>query len=105
LSLYRSLLDLRKRHAALSVGRCRAVASSGDVLSYIRYTQDEQFLVVLNLGPHAVDFSLESVDRAATALLSTYLDRQIAMTHTHLSLRPNEGVILALESPTAAEAP
>ena len=105
LSLYRSLLDLRKRHAALSVGRFQAVASSGDVLSYIRSMRDEQFLVVLNLGPHAADFSLESVDRAATALLSTYLDGRIAVTHTHLSLRPNEGVILALESPTAAEPP
>jgi alpha-glucosidase len=105
LSLYRSLLDLRRRHTALSVGGYQAVAASGDVLGFIRCTQDERFLVVLNLGPHAADFSLEAADRTATALLSTYLDRQIAMTHTHLSLRPNEGVILALESPTAAEAP
>jgi alpha-glucosidase len=105
LSLYRSLLDLRKRHAALSVGRYQAVAASGNVLSYIRYMQDERFLVVLNLGPQAGDFPLESVDGAATALLSTYLDRQITMTHNRLSLRPNEGVILALEPPTVAESP
>jgi alpha-glucosidase len=104
LSLYRSLLDLRKRHAALSVGRYRAVAASGNLLSYIRYTRDERFLVVLNLGAQAADFSLESLDRDATALLSTYLDRQITMTHKRLSLRPNEGVILALEAPTVEEA-
>jgi alpha-glucosidase len=105
LSLYRCLLDLRKRYAALSVGEYQAVAGSVDVLSFIRYTQDERLLVVLNLGPHAADFPLESAGRASAALMSTYLDQRIAMTHTHLSLRPNEGVILTLEMPITTGAP
>ncbi|HEY0747210.1 MAG TPA: DUF3459 domain-containing protein, partial [Steroidobacteraceae bacterium] len=105
LSLYRRLLDLRKTHAALSVGEYQAVAGSVDILSFIRYTQDERLLVVLNLGPHAADFPLESAGRASAALLSTYVDQGIAMTPTHLSLRPNEGVILRLETPITADPP
>jgi alpha-glucosidase len=105
LSLYRCLLDVRKRHPALSVGGYQAVAASGNLLSYIRYTQNERLLVVLNLGRHPVDFPLRSAGRAAGVLLSTYLDQRAAMTPTHLSLRPDEGVILTLATPIAADAP
>ncbi len=102
LSLYRCLLDLRKRYTALSLGGYRAVAACGDILSFIRYTQDERLLIVLNMGPNSAAFPLEGAGLAAAALLSTYLDQRIAMTPTHLCLRPNEGVILILETPLAA---
>ena len=105
LSLYRCLLDLRRRHIALSLGGYQAVAASGDILSFIRYTHDERLLIVLNLGSQLADFPFEGAGQPLAALLSTYLDQRTTMTPTHLSLRPNEGVIMALKTPMAAGEP
>lgn len=66
LSHYRSLIHLRNNHAALRVGDYQAVqAGENDnrVLAYLRQSQGEVVLVVVNLGNEAisdVQFSLET---------------------------------------------
>ena len=97
LSLYRRLLQLRKAHAALSIGGYVPVAATGALLAFVRHTPTERLLVVANLGAQPAGFAFETVGRAHSLLLSTYLDGQPRLTGSHLSLRPDEGVVLALE--------
>jgi len=101
LSLYRRLLELRRQHAALSIGGYQAVAARGAVLAYVRHTHDERLLVVTNLGVESAEFGLQSMGRAHSALLSTYLEGEPDITDGILSLRPNEGVVIELGPETS----
>jgi alpha-glucosidase len=96
LSLYRRLLSLRRRHAALSVGTYHAVAMSGDLLAYVRRGEGESFLVALNLGGQPQIATLTPPGLAGSMMLSTQLDREGEPVSSELELRANEGVIIAL---------
>jgi alpha-glucosidase len=96
LSLYRRLLELRRQHAALSIGGYQAVAARGAVLAYVRHTHDERLLVVTNLGAESAEFGLQSMGRAHSVLLSTYSEGKPDITDGILALRPDEGVIIEL---------
>jgi alpha-glucosidase len=100
LSLYRRLLELRRQHAALSVGSYQAIAATGTLLAYVRYTHAERLLIVANLGAQPTEFALQSAGRAHSLLLSTYLDGETHLTDSQLFLRPDEAVIIALVPPT-----
>jgi alpha-glucosidase len=78
------------------VGDYHPVAASGDLLAYLRRTDDESFLVALNLGNMPARLSAESMGLQGRILLSTRLDRGAEPLHTNLTLRGNEGVIAAL---------
>ena len=95
LTLYRQLLRLRSGHAALWDGKYEAVATTGDLLAYVRRTGNESFLVALNLGEGAFALTLSSPRMKGRVILSTYLDRAADSSDT-LNLRSNEGVIVAL---------
>ena len=101
LALYRQLLHLRRLHPALSVGDYEPVAMTGDLLAYVRSTRDERFLVALNLGEGPFALSLTALGAVGRTVLSTHLDRADASPAESLSLRANEGMIVALEGPTA----
>ncbi len=96
LALYRELLELRRVHRALAVGDYLPVTASGDLLAYLRRTEDEAFLVALNLGTMPSRLSLETLGLSGRILLSTRLDRGAEPLHANLTLRGNEGVIAAL---------
>ena len=49
-SLYRALLALRRRHAALAEGRIDQVAAQGPVLSFRRIAEGESLAVLANTG-------------------------------------------------------
>jgi alpha-glucosidase len=100
LSLYRRLLELRRQHAALSVGSYQAIAAAGTLLAYVRYTHAERLLIVANLGAQPTEFALQSAGRAQSLLLSTYLDGETHLTDSQLFLRPDEAVIITLAPPT-----
>jgi alpha-glucosidase len=96
LMLYRRLIGLRRRHPALSVGHYRPAESEGDVLAYERRHGAERLLVVLNLGhrPHTLPLPGGTNGRV---VLSTFLDRGGDVSLDQVELRPDEGVIVALE--------
>ncbi|HEY8947115.1 MAG TPA: alpha-amylase family glycosyl hydrolase, partial [Polyangiaceae bacterium] len=50
LSLYRHLIELRRRTPALSVGAYAPVPRQGDVIAYVRSHGSARFLIALNLG-------------------------------------------------------
>ena len=60
LSHYRTLIQLRNNHAALRVGEYTQVRADNDaLLSFLRVSQEETVLVIINLGDEAVrDYAL-----------------------------------------------
>jgi alpha-glucosidase len=98
LTLYRRLLQLRKSRPALSVGSYESVATTGDLLAYIRRAEGEAFLIALNLGEGPYQLALESLGLQGRRMLSTYLDGHEEETTPDLTLRANEGVIVELRA-------
>jgi alpha-glucosidase len=92
LSLYRSLLDLRRSEPALSVGTYVAVAASDGILAYERRHADRRLLIALNF--RAESQPLEIAGSANGCLLSTYLDQVQPTTGLSLMLRPHEGIVV-----------
>jgi alpha-glucosidase len=95
LSLYRSLIALRRAEPALALGAYVPVHAEGDLLAYLREGFGRRFLIVLNLSGMPADFSMPAAQSASIAL-STYLDREGGAALNALPLRPNEGIILDL---------
>jgi alpha-glucosidase len=93
LSLHRRLIALRREHAALSVGDYIPVATTGDLLAYIRGLGEDELLVALNLGSDLQVLELPDGWGRARVLLSTYLDRRDEMAG-EAALRRDEGLIL-----------
>jgi alpha-glucosidase len=96
LTLYRKLLELRRSRSALAVGSYEPVATTGDLLAYIRRAEGESFLIALNLGAGPYELSLESLGLRGRRLLSTYLDGHDEGGMQELALRANEGIIVEL---------
>jgi alpha-glucosidase len=94
LSLYRKLIDLRRKSSALRVGKYSLIPSAQDVLAYSREFAGERLLIALNLS-HEARPSAIHWEGAAKLHASTCLDRD-GEIHSPLNLRPDEGVILAL---------
>ena len=94
LSLYRSLIALRRERRALSVGDYARVSCAGNLMIYERRHANERLLVALNFGHNPESVSLPGVN--GEMLLSTHLDRARGPVPGHCDLRPDEGVILAL---------
>jgi alpha-glucosidase len=95
LNLYRKLLWLRRSTPALYGGAYQALPAATDCFVYLRTAGTERRLVVLNFSATARQLSL-SLQKEATILVSTHLDREGLVDLNSLELRPHEGVILAL---------
>jgi alpha-glucosidase len=91
LTLYRELLRLRRRSAALVFGAKRLLAAPDGVLAYERI-DGERLLVALNLTSE--ERGLDVPD--GTLLLSTHLDRAGEAVSQRLALRADEGAIVRL---------
>ena len=61
LSLYRRLLQLRRRHPALHSGDYRTLAVQGGALAFARAGMGERMVVIVNLGADAVEVVLDGV--------------------------------------------
>ncbi len=95
LTLYRRLLQLRRETPALAVGSYSPVTVSAENCFVYRRTSDRaECIVALNFSAENRQVSLPNA-RRGKILLSTHLDRH--ETLETISLRPFEGVILALE--------
>ncbi|MCM2375040.1 alpha-amylase family glycosyl hydrolase [Aporhodopirellula aestuarii] len=91
LSLYQTLLALRRTHTALAIGALVNVESTGDVLSFVRQHDDERLLIVLNIGNHSQTLPIPNETVNAKLQCSTAAPQTLDGT-----LAPNEGLILQL---------
>ncbi len=100
-SLYRRLIALRRRSAALRDGAYRPIVASGDLLLYVRETAAERVLVALNLGEEEIAVTFPARGLRGEILISSGADRDGTKCEGEISLRGNEGVALALASGVA----
>jgi alpha-glucosidase len=105
LMLYRQLLELRRSHPALAIGHYEPITAEGDLLAYIRHLHDQRFLIALNFGAAPCTLSFDSNMAGGRVLLSTHLDRAGDLCGGQVSLRANEGVIVALAGNEGSSAP
>jgi alpha-glucosidase len=91
LSLYRTLLALRRAHPALSIGSFQLQPASAGVLAYERRHGGERLLVALNFAETPGHLPLPPGARVASVLASTGDLRDFDGT-----LAPDEGLVLAL---------
>jgi alpha-glucosidase len=101
LNLYKRLLDSRRNHAALSVGRFVPIHGDEDIIAYQRIHKTEQFLVVLNFKNETKHFrEAESHHRLGrgTVVLSTLREREGSGFDGDIELKPNEAVVILLEA-------
>ena len=94
--LYRQLLELRRSHPALAIGDYEPITASGDLLAYVRHLGDQRFLIALNFGASPCALSLDTIMARGRVVLSTHMDRADDLCVGKVSLRANEGVIVAL---------
>jgi alpha-glucosidase len=90
------LIELRRAEPALAIGEFAPLPASGDLMAYVRKSDERRLLIVLNFGPQPQSFNLSELQCRASLLLSTYLDRGREKLDTALELRGNEGVIVEL---------
>jgi alpha-glucosidase len=95
LSLYRTLIALRRAEPALSVGIYRTFAAEGDVLAYVRQHErtGRRMLVVLNLGGQYQTVSVASLPLGRVRA-STGCDRAGERVESVLRLGSDEGVVI-----------
>jgi alpha-glucosidase len=91
-NLYRALIRLRRRTAALVEGTYRPVHATGQILLYWREGARDRLLVALNFGDEPVRAELDGL-RGRIAL-STHCDRADEPVDRVVDLRPNEGVVV-----------
>jgi alpha-glucosidase len=96
LTLYRSLIGLRRGEPALEVGSFTLLETDGDVLAYIRRgAGGSDFLIALNFG-HRPQVLRCPKNTEGTIALSTYLDRSGTRMDGDLHLRADEGMLVRL---------
>ena len=84
LTLYRRVIELRRRDEALALGDYRSLDAPEGVFAYLR---GGKYTVALNFTAE-----LKQLDLGGEILVSTHGDRRGPVVT--LELRPNEGVIL-----------
>jgi alpha-glucosidase len=92
--LYRRLINLRRRHIALSEGLYKPIAAEGDLLLFFRELRDERLMIALNMGsqPISVAFAL-----SGSVLLSSFADREAEPLKNTIDLRGNEGLVVRVD--------
>src|SRR5450432_3420404 len=94
LSLYKALIDFRKKSTPLVSGAYVPIAAQGDLLIYCRQGDAEAVVIALNMGAEPVSIASETFRLDGEILLSTFLDRQGEKIQGVLDLRGNEGAII-----------
>ncbi len=98
LNLYRRLLAYRQATPALYGGSYMPLdVEQQDCYVYLRATGEEKRLIALNFSAEPRTLTIPAVESGNVAL-STYLDREGAVTGETLELRAYEGVIVEVES-------
>ena len=95
LSLYKTLLKLRRATPALNVGSYKQVAANEGVLAYIREAEGQKVFVALNFTDKPVKVPLG--DMVGSIVLTSVMDQVEQSVAGNLELRPNEGVVIKLE--------
>src|ERR1700681_1051961 len=94
LSLYRTLIALRRTRPSLSIGSYRPMMAGGDFLLFEREAEADRALLALNMGNAPVKADFPSKELAGTLLLSSQLDRDGERVQGGINLRAHEGALI-----------
>jgi alpha-glucosidase len=100
LSLYKALIEIRKKLPQLMSGDYVPIAAQGDLLLYRRQREGATVVIALNLGAEPVSIASDAAGLDGEILLSTFLDRQGEKIQGVLDLRGNEGAIIGASPST-----
>ena len=92
LALYKELLRLRRRSAALVAGTVSEVRAVEGTLSFLRTAKDERVQLLLNL----TDEVRWVESRTGRVLLSSYLDGDGMVVEGWVKLRENEAMLVQI---------
>lgn len=95
LNLYRSLLGYRHANSALLSGGYETFPAPEGCFAYLRRHPEGDRLVALNFTSQPLTIDIQSM--CGSVAVSTYLDRVEPVAES-LTLRPDEGIILEVES-------
>lgn len=97
LALFRRLVELRRTLPALTIGSHHSVDTGSDeVFAYLREHGNQRVLVVLNFAGDSRDLDLSRVSVSGRVLCTTYMDGDENLNLGYLTLRPNEGMAIAV---------
>lgn len=96
LSLYQTLLAVRRKHAALSVGSFAIVDSAPNVLAFARRHGDQRLLIALNLSDQPQPLPTPEGTVIGQQVCSTANMHATTLPHLDGELDANEGLILQL---------
>jgi alpha-glucosidase len=92
LSLTRTLLKLRRKEPALSIGDWALIPVT-NALAFTRQSAGKQFIMVLELESRATQVDLGS-DVAGRIVLSTHDRAKGEMIHGRFALGPDEAIVI-----------
>jgi alpha-glucosidase len=95
LDFQRRLIAVRRAEPALNIGRWALLAAHGGLLSYRRFLGERSLVVALNLGGQELSTPFEPELVRGRVLVATHDDRTGAALDGTVTLRPNEGVVIA----------
>ncbi|MDT0649007.1 alpha-amylase family glycosyl hydrolase [Autumnicola edwardsiae] len=93
LSFYRKLIALRQKEPALQIGNYRPVLSKGNLLAYIRSSEEKKIFITLNLGNSGAVMDSEIPFSKAVILASTHAGREGKSLNKTIDLQANEGLV------------
>jgi alpha-glucosidase len=101
LSLYRRLLQVRSSDRALLEGDFEMVSHLAPLVAYWRVLGDRRVLIVLNFSGEPHEYEIPGGCAHGEVVLSTFLDREHEAVSRTISLRAQEGVIVAAAADAA----
>jgi alpha-glucosidase len=96
LHLYRRLIDLRRKRAALLFGSYGTVLADGNLLVFTRELGRERLLIALNFGDKPTAANLASGELAGRLLVSSAGDSEGEPVRGSVKLRAHEGAVVEL---------
>lgn len=96
LTLYRTLIELRRCEPALSAGDYVGGAVEGNVFRFVRGIEGRRLMICLNFGDEPQALELGEHQRHGRLVLSSRLDREEEAVRDAIELRGDEGVVIRL---------
>lgn len=96
LTFYKSLLQLRRESRALREGSIQFLEDYGDVLAYLRESDEERLLIVINFSGDSCVLDLSNLADQAQAVLSSTMRRPEAESVAEVALNAYESVLFRL---------
>jgi alpha-glucosidase len=95
--LYKNLLELRKSNSALSIGDYFPLPSQNDIIAYVRKTEGQRMMIILNLSNKPCTYSTDKFEFKGKIALDSNLRKVGQKAEFPVELEGNEGIIFSFD--------